>query len=84
MKSRVTAKFWTGYNNLPPEIQELAIKQYRLWSTDPNHRSVRFKKVGDYWSARVTDDYRALGIMADDEVVWFFIGRHAVYDRKIK
>jgi len=84
MKSKVTAKFWDNFNLLPPEIQELAAKQYQIWLTDPHHHSVRFKKIGKYWSARVTDDYRALGLMDGDEVIWFFIGKHAVYDRKIK
>ena len=84
MKSKVTVKFWDAFNELPPEIQALAEKQYRVWLVNPHHHSVRFKKIGEFWSARVTDDYRALGRMDGDEVVWFFIGRHAIYDRKIK
>jgi hypothetical protein len=31
---------------------------------------------------RVTESYRAVGVRkADDEIVWFFIGTHAEYDR---
>ncbi len=30
---------------------------------------------------RVTDSYRAVGVRNDDEIVWFFIGTHAEYDR---
>jgi len=59
----------------------LAVKQYRLWLRNPHHPSVRFKKVGIYWSARITDDYRALGIAEGNTIVWFFIGPHAEYDR---
>jgi hypothetical protein len=81
MKSRAVASFWSGYNLLPPDVQRLALKQYRLWLLNPHHPSVRFKKVGTYWSARITDDFRALGIMDEDVVIWFFIGTHAHYDR---
>jgi hypothetical protein len=84
MKSRVIAGFWDGYNRLPTVIQELAVKQYRLWLDNPHHPSVRFKKVGLYWSARVTDDYRAVGIMDGDTVLWFFIGTHAEYSQVLK
>ncbi len=84
MKSRVVASFWDGYNRLPEEIQKLALKQYKLWQTNPHHPSVRFKKVGLYWSARVTDDYRAVGIMDGDTVLWFFIGTHAEYNQVLK
>ena len=84
MKSRAVRSFWERYHSLPPGIQRLALKQYRLWLRDPSHPSVRFKKVGDYWSARITDDYRAVGIMDGDTVVWFFVGSHSDYDRLLK
>jgi hypothetical protein len=27
--------------------------------------------------------YRAIGVLSDDEIVWFWIGTHAEYDRVI-
>jgi hypothetical protein len=84
MKSRVVASFWDDYNRLPDEIQKLAIKQYKLWLTNLHHPSLRFKKVGLYWSARITDDYRAVGVMDEDTIVWFFIGTHAEYNHVLK
>ena len=84
MKSRVVASFWDDYNRLPEQIQKLAIKQYGLWQTNPYHPSLRFKKVGPNWSARITEDYRAVGIMDDDTIVWFFIGTHVEYNRVLK
>jgi Txe/YoeB family toxin of Txe-Axe toxin-antitoxin module len=84
MKSRAIASFWDDYNRLPDEIQKLAVKQYKLWLTDLHHPSLRFKKVGPYWSARITDDYRAVGIMDEDAIVWFFIGTHAKYNHVLK
>jgi hypothetical protein len=81
MQSRVVASFWEGYDRLPAAIQARARKQYQLWLADPSHPSVRFKKVGEYWSARVTAAYRAVGIMDGETIIWFFIGTHAEYDR---
>jgi hypothetical protein len=66
------------------DVQRLALKQYLLWLRDPRHSSVRFKKVGRYWSARVNEDYRAVGILDGDTVVWFFIGTHSEYGRLLK
>jgi hypothetical protein len=84
MKSRAVRDFWDRYNALPGEIQALALKQYRLWLANHRHPSVRFKKVGDYWCARVNDDYRAVGILDGDTIVWFFIGSHAAYEALLK
>ena len=83
MKSRATSKFWNAYSALPPGIQHRAIKQYQLWLANPSHPSVHFKKIGRYWSARVTDDYRALGVMTGDTVIWFWVVTHAEYERMI-
>jgi hypothetical protein len=84
MKSRAIRSFWDAYHALPKEIQRAAIKQYKLWLSDPYHPSLRFKKVGAHWSARVTDDYRAVGIMDGDTIIWYFIGNHAEYARLLK
>ena len=84
MKSRAVRSFWDGYRGLPAPIQRAALKQYRLWLQDPQHPSLRFKKVGSHWSARITDDYRAVGIADGGVVVWYFIGSHADYDRLLK
>lgn len=81
MRSRAVASFWDGYAGLPHEIQKAARKQYALWLRDPRHPSVQFKKVGEYWSARVTGSYRAVGVLDGETVVWFFIGTHAEYAR---
>jgi hypothetical protein len=84
MKSRAIRSFWEAYHGLPPDIQKLAYKQYRLWLQDPQHPSIRFKKVQGHWSARVSQDYRAVGIMDGDTIIWYFIGTHAEYDLLLK
>ncbi|MFY7787347.1 MAG: hypothetical protein ACOVQA_05680 [Thermoflexibacteraceae bacterium] len=44
--------------------------------------SVQFKKIrGSIYSARITDSYRAVGVLDNGEIVWFFIGTHTEYDK---
>jgi hypothetical protein len=42
-----------------------------------------FKKVGNYWSVRAGQAYRALGVEIETGILWFWIGTHAEYDRLI-
>jgi len=81
MKSRATRSFWKNFHGLPKDIQDTATRRYRMWISDPQHHALRFKKVGDHWSARVNNDYRAVGIMEGDTVIWYFIGTHAEYNQ---
>lgn len=75
--------FWQAYNTLPPEVQRLADASYALLKSDPRHQSLRFKKVGRFWSARVGYHHRALALQDGDDFIWFWIGRHDEYDRLI-
>ena len=86
MKSRATPRFWAAYRELPPEIKEVARKAYGLFRDNPRHPSLQFKKVHEdsIYSVRVTLGYRALGLLADEEVTWFWIGPHAEYDRLLE
>jgi hypothetical protein len=70
-----------AYRSLPPEVRELADQAYARLKQDPRHPSLRVKKVGRFWSARVGAHYRALAVEATDGLVWFWIGTHADYDR---
>jgi hypothetical protein len=85
--SCTTPRFWAAYRELPPETRELAREAYRLFRENPRHPSLRFKKVHDrapIYSVRVTRAYRAVGILKDDEIAWFWIGDHAGYERLLK
>ena len=86
MRSRATPRFWAAYRELPPEIKELARKAYGLFRDNPRHPSLQFKKVHEdsIYSVRVTLGYRALGLLEDEEVTWFWIGTHAEYDRLLE
>jgi len=83
MKSSTTSSFRRQYGKLPRRIRRRARNQFRLWKENPDHPSLRFRRVGKYWSVRVDASHRALGIKKDDEIVWFFIGAHDGYERKI-
>ena len=81
MKHRASEKFWKFYGELPGQIQKLADQNYELLKNDPLHPSLRFKKVGRFWSARVGIHYRAAAVQEGEDFVWFWIGHHSVYDR---
>jgi len=83
VNSRATTAFWERYNALPSEARKLADKAFRLWQQNHWHPSLHFKKVGEYWVARVSEDYRAVGIESAGTLVWFWIGPHKDYERLI-
>ncbi len=83
MIHKTLPRFWKRYYELPATIRALANKQYDLLKLDPFHPSLHFKKVGSkrqFWSVRVSQDCRALGVDIDEGVLWFWIGTHAEYD----
>jgi hypothetical protein len=84
MKHRASKKFWQHYHRLPVAIQDLADKNFALLKANPQHPSVQFKNVGRMWSARVGAHFRALAVESGPELVWFWIGTHAEYNRIIK
>lgn len=73
--------FWVAYRALSSEVQAQADRRFALLKADPQHPSIRFKKVGRFWSARVGLHYRALAVEVPDGVLWFWIGTHAEYDK---
>lgn len=83
MKYRATPDFWYHYRQLPNEIQELADRCYELLKQDSQYPSLDFKRVGSFWSVRIGIHYRALAVEENDDIVWFWIGTHAEYDKLI-
>jgi hypothetical protein len=84
MNHFATPDFWFCHRHLPAEVRELADKNFGLMRTDPHHPSVRLKKVGAFWAARVGLHYRALARERTEGLVWFWIGHHSDYDRLIQ
>ncbi len=88
MVHRASAGFWKDDDALPAAIRGRADKQFAQMKANPQHPSVRLKKIGDregqeVWSARITLKYRALAIKLPEEFLWFWIGEHGVYDEMI-
>ena len=81
MSHYASPEFWYLLRQLPEEIQELAQANYKILVDNPRHPSLRFKRVGGYWSVRVGSHYRALGTDVDEGILWGWIGSHAEYDR---
>jgi hypothetical protein len=61
----------------------LADRCFALLKKDSSHRSLQFKRIGPFWSARVGLHDRSLGIEAERDVVWFWIGSHDEYDKLV-
>ena len=84
ISSRGTAEFWRLYHALPAEVRAVARKNYRLWQANAFHPSLHFKPIGQpNWSARVGNQYRAIGRFIANEFVWEWIGSHADYDKRV-
>ena len=83
MKHRANPRFWRCYRRLPEDVQRLADESYRLLREDPRHPSLHFKRIGRFWAVRVGLHYRALAVEQESDVVWFWIGPHAEYNRMI-
>ncbi len=84
MKSRTVSPFWNLFDTLPPEIQRLASKSYRLWRVNPSAKGLYFKRVSQSEPIYSGRGYRALGLLEDGTVYWYFIGNHNDYERELK
>ena len=63
------------------------VPAYAQFKRDPTHPGLNFKLVNQreqMWSARINDQYRALGIRDGASVTWFWIGEHEEYERIIR
>ena len=83
MRHFASLAFWEAYQRLPGAVRELADKNFELLKREQSHPSLRFKKVGRFWSVRVGLRYRALATQVDGGLLWFWIGSHADYDAMI-
>ena len=87
MKSTTTHRFWKCYSTLPAEVKKQAKDAYELFSNNPYYPSLHFKRIHStrpIFSVRINIDFRAIGILEDDEITWFWIGSHHQYELLIK
>ena len=83
MTHHASPSFWKCYEALPRVVRELADKQFALLKANPQHPSLRLKRVKRFHSVRVGVHYRALAVDVADGLLWFWIGSHAEYDRLV-
>lgn len=78
--SSTTDVFRRPFAAAAPAVQSRIRTAYRLRAENPDHPSLRFKKVHDtlpICSVRVDLNWRAVGVMKGDTVIGFFAGPHA-------
>jgi hypothetical protein len=83
MRHFTTPEFWERFEQLPSAVQLLARKDFELLKQNPRHPSLRLKKAGVFWTARVGVHYRVLAKERAEGLVWFWVGHHSEYDRLI-
>lgn len=84
MISHTTSTFRVLLERLPVDIRLQAREAYKRFKLNPYHPSLHFKKVHarrPIYSARINIDYRAVGIIDNDEIIWFWIGPHKDYEK---
>ena len=84
MNSLTSPRFWVLYRRLPAAIRQAARDAYRQFLADPSHPSLHFHRLATdprLWSARVTRDYRVVGLRQGNTMTWFWIGDHGEFDR---
>jgi hypothetical protein len=87
MNSYTTREFRRLLASLPRHVQRQARQAYRTFRRDTAHPGLHFKRVRldpPVYSARVGIGYRAVGVVDSESIVWFWIGSHADYDRRLK
>lgn len=85
MRSLARPSFWRAYSALDPRAKRAARRAYQLFAENPEHPSLRFKKLQGYecvWSVRINDQYRAVGERNGDTIEWAWIGSHNEFDGK--
>ncbi len=86
MKSVKTDKFKKAFDGLPLKIQQQARDAYELWKDDSTYPNLHFKQIHRkkaIYSVRIGLSYRALGVMENETIIWFWIGSHEEYNKLI-
>lgn len=87
MISHTTQSFRKALSKLPDSVRSQARVAYRQFLEDPYYPSLQFKCIhatDPVYSARINIDYRAVGILNNSEIVWFWIGPYSEYDKLLK
>ena len=83
MISRARPTFWRAYARLSEPNRLAARRAYALFVQNPEHPSLRFKKLAGYdhlWSVRLNAQCRAIGERHGDTIIWVWAGKHNEFD----
>lgn len=86
MNSHTTGHFRRAFTLLPEEVRRHARGAYRLFRQNPYHASLQFKRVhptDPVFSVRIGLGHRAVGVLDNNEIIWFWIGPHAEYSKLV-
>ena len=73
--------YWLLYEKLSKDVQKLADETFSLLKQDPKNTSLQVATVGRYWSLKIGEKNRALGVEVGDEgLLWCWIGSHTDYE----
>lgn len=87
MTSRTTQRFRDCFAALPGAAQQQARAAYRRFRENSRQPGLRFKRVHasePIYSVRITRDYRALGVLDGDQIIWFWVGKHDEYEKIVR
>lgn len=84
MKHFASPDFWYHHRRLPDAVRDLADKNFQILKENPRHSSVRLKKIGIFWTARVGLHYRAIAKERSEGLIWIWVGHHSSYDQILK
>jgi hypothetical protein len=82
--SKTTPSFWHALSLIAAVDREGARRVYRIFAKNPDHNSLRFKKLAghvDLWSVRVSRRVRTVGQRSGDTITWVWIGSHNEFDK---
>jgi len=84
VQSKTTAKFRALLSGAPQAVQPKANAAYALWLKNPDHPSLRYKKVHQslpIYSVRIDLDWRAVGTLQKNTMIWYWVGSHRDYEK---
>ena len=84
MKIQTTRHFDKGFAALPPAIKERAKEKLALFIENPQHPSLRVKKMQGHsyiWEGSITKNYRFTFQIDDDVCILRRIGTHDILNK---
>jgi hypothetical protein len=81
LNHHATPRFSRLYDALPDGAQRLTTATFEVVKFYPEEATARLRRLGDYWTLRIGATHRALGREFDENLLWFWIGRHDDYPK---